>query len=112
MEEIKVSVTKDEFISLIVNEVTDMAKDKAGLSIILSGGIVTDILCKELFGESDTVCVTEDEYCQLTSTAITNFTNDKENEVVAIPVMLLAVLISSRVRRKLFNKEEDTNNGN
>ena len=111
MEEIKVDVNRNEFIKLIADEVYDVNKDRNNLTTILMGGIVTKIFCEKLFGESDTVCFTENEFCELTSEAIVDFTENEKDKPFTMGASLLAVLISGRIKRKLFN-EEVKNNGN
>ena len=73
MNENKVTITKDEFIELIAHETIEATKDKDNLSIILSGGLVTGILCDKLFGDNDSVCISKKEYCDITATAIHDF---------------------------------------
>lgn len=109
MNENKIVIDKPKFVEFIVNEVMEIVKDHQDVGIILSGGIITDFLCEELFTDTEVICITKEEYCKLTSSAIHKFTTDKDNKELAVPISLLAIFIVGNIKLKLFS-EESVNN--
>ena len=103
MEENKVTIAKDEFIELIADEIIEIGKDNLG--VILGGGIITDIFCKKLFTDDESVSITKREYSELTAEAIHDFIHDKNNESVATITSLLAIVVAGEIKCKLFKEE-------
>lgn len=104
----EVTITKNEFIDLMAKATDELSrKNDNGLSVVLSGAVVSCELTEELFGSEESKTFTREQFLNLSSSAIRKMTSKEDLKEIGTSLGIMAIMLIATIRKELFKEEEN-----